>query len=478
MMLASKASAFSAVWRFKRRVAPKTGNIAGKPIGRRLVRWCFGPVVPMMILVAIPNPVLTEEATAWSLPRLVRYALKNNKGYEADRIGAQITNQDIAIARGQRWPRLEAQGSFSYFPIRERLLIERHGFRPTPVNPGDNPFQEKIFNYGLQVTLPLYTSGRIYHEISAAKAAAAASRIRVTASRQELIFNVMSVYYTLLRVRANLGASEGLVRSVGESRRIAVQKAKVGKAARLRVLRLETALARAESRLAAAKGNFAATLATLKALLGLPRETSMAVEGSSVPARSVQDVKDAHGTALGTRPDLIALRREIEAQEHRLGIARSRQGPSLDATMFYGAASGEDETTDDAKIFLKLRLPIFTGGVLSSKKRKALLRLKQLKARLAGAERRVIVEVDRNLIRLSANAARVSAGARAVTQAVEALRVERQKFDVGRGTTNDLLIAEEALLRAKIDHAAAVSDGQIAYAALLLSMGELDVPTK
>ena len=150
----------------------------------------------------------------------------------------------------------------------------------------------------------------------------------------------------------------------------------------------------------------------------------------------------------------------------------------MDATIFYGAASGENETTDDAKIFLNLRLPIFTGGVLSSKKRKALLRLKQLKTRLADAERRTIAEVDRNLIRLSANTARVAAGARAVTQAMEALRVERQKFDVGRGTTNDLLIAEEALLRAKIDHAAAISDGQIAYAALLLSMGELDVPTK
>ena len=64
-------------------------------------------------------------------------------------------------------------------------------------------------------------------------------------------------------------------------------------------------------------------------------------------------------------------------------------------------------------------------------------------------------------------------GKRAVTQAQAALRVESQKFREGRGTSNDLLLAEEALVRARTAFAAAVSDSRIAFAALQFASAAL-----
>ncbi len=57
-------------------------------------------------------------------------------------------------------------------------------------------------------------------------------------------------------------------------------------------------------------------------------------------------------------------------------------------------------------------------------------------------------------------------------QAEESLRGEREKFGQGRGTSNDLLLAEQALLRSRTELAAAVADSQIALAALKLAVGE------
>ena len=54
------------------------------------------------------------------------------------------------------------------------------------------------------------------------------------------------------------------------------------------------------------------------------------------------------------------------------------------------------------------------------------------------------------------------AGWRAVGRADEALCVEREKFQHGRGTGNDLLIAEEAVLAAGTQYAAAIGESQIA----------------
>ena len=56
--------------------------------------------------------------------------------------------------------------------------------------------------------------------------------------------------------------------------------------------------------------------------------------------------------------------------------------------------------------------------------------------------------------------------------------MESQKFREGRGTSNDLLLAEEALLRAKTDFAVAVSDNRISITALRFATGELDAPTE
>lgn len=79
-------------------------------------------------------------------------------------------------------------------------------------------------------------------------------------------------------------------------------------------------------------------------------------------------------------------------------------------------------------------------------------------------------------IELSTAAARLEAGARTVTLAEETLRIDQQRLREGRGTSNELLRSEEAVLRAKTNLAAIMADGQIAAAALKLAIGDLHVP--
>lgn len=412
----------------------------------------------------------------WDLPRLVRYALANNKDLAAAKLGTDVAREDVAAAKGQRLPRVDVVSSLLYTPLNERLLIPGNGFRPTKLNPGNNPFQKTILDYGLQATMPLYTGGRIQMEVAVSKAAVATSRSRSELSRQELIFNVSSAYFTYLRVKAVIAAGEALVRSVGESRRIAEERVKIGRAARLDVLRLEARLSAAESRLTAARDDLERIAETLKALLALPPGYGLKIDGDLTPDKAHWDEKAALDTALSKRPDILALRRRVEAQRQRIGIAGARAGPTMDASVFYGAATGKDQTSDDARFMLKFRLPLYSGGVLEARKRREKARLRQLEAKLGALKRQALAEVRRAVIELSSTKARLDAGARAIDQAKEALRVERQKFREGRGTGNDLLLAEESLLQAKTGLAAALSDGRIATVALQLATGELDAP--
>jgi outer membrane protein len=123
-------------------------------------------------------------------------------------------------------------------------------------------------------------------------------------------------------------------------------------------------------------------------------------------------------------------------------------------------------------LFVEFRIPLYEGGVLRARKRKALIQLRETEQRLQAAERGALGELERAVLDLKASEPRIQAARRAVQLAEESLRVEREKFAQGRGTSNDLLLAEEALLRARTELAVALADSQIALAALKFATGE------
>ncbi len=422
-------------------------------------------------LLVFPQSGLSAQqpANGWTLEDLVAVALDRNPGLAAARTAISVAEEDIMAAKGERLPSVEAVGKIEIFPRRKRLLIFRHGFRGD-----DNPFETGVLNYGLEVRLPLYTSGRIEHGISLAEARSEAVGARAELTRVGLMFNVASGYYTALRVQQVIAAQEAVLRSLRESQRIGELQAQVGRIARLDVLKLETRVSEAERDLAGARNAYAQVLAVLKELINVPTEVSLNVAGELVPAPMRVALDALRDQALAQRPDLVALRHEVQARREAVGIARARFGPRVGFRANYGGATGIDDgiTKDDARLLLDFRMPLYEGGVLRAQKRKALAQLRQLRQRLQEAERRALAELERAALDLAAAEPRIQAARRAVAQAEESRRVEREKFGQGRGTSNDLLLAEEALLRSRTELAAALADSQIALSALKLAAGE------
>lgn len=416
-----------------------------------------------------PSAGAERKGEKWPLKDLIAVALERNAGLSAAKSAKDVAQELITAARGERLPQFDAVGLGEYFPRRERLLIFRHGFRKD-----DNPFQKGIANYGLEVRLPLYTSGRIEHGIDLAEARANAARFRINVTRNELVFNIASAYYTALRLKQVIAAQEGALTSLKESLRVTRLQREVGRIAPQSLLRIETRVSQGERDLVGARTGHSQAIEVIKGLISLPPEVFLDVAGDLNQATYGAATPEAlRRQALDNRPDLISLRHDVEAQKQALGISESSLGPTVDLKAGYRGITGIDDgtTRDDATIFLQLRLPLYSGGILEARRRAALAKLQEAKYRLRDAERRALAEVQRAVLVLKAAAPRIEAGKRAVQQAKESLRVERQNFSQGRGTSNDLLLAEEALLRARNGLAAALADSQIASAALNLATG-------
>ncbi len=448
--------------------------MAQRPGKRRLLYLATAFAVALLSgTLAVNQTAAQGDGSGWSLQELVGVALDRNPGLAATRAATTAALEDITAAKGQWLPRLDAVGKGAYFPRRESLLIFRHGFRKD-----DNPFENAIVDYGVRVTLPLYTSGRIDHGISLAEAKAEAARYRSELTRNELIFNVASGYYTALRLQRVIAAQQATLKSLDESRRISRLLREVGRIAPLDMLRLQTRVSQSERDLAGAHNDYARTLEFLKELVYVPTEVSFDVSGTLSPASTDVAIEALRGKALAQRPDLISLRHEVRAKKEAVGIAAARLGPTADLSAGYRGVTGIDDgtTRDDASLFLNFRMPLYSGGILDARKRKALAKLREAELRLRDAERHALAQLERARLDLTASVPRIRAARRAVSLAGESLRVEREKFTQGRGTSNDLLIAEETLLRARRQLAVALADSQIASAALKLAAGESPVP--
>ena len=404
----------------------------------------------------------------FDLAALIRIAMENNLSLAADQAAIAASTEGVAAARGARLPHVDAVGLAEVFPRRERLLLFRHGFRGN-----DNPFENVIANYGMELTLPLYTSGRIEHGISLAEARVEVQRSRSQLSRQQLVFNVTSAYYTGLRLKEVVTAQNAVLASLEEALRVGELQQKVGRLAPLDLLRLKTRVAQGQRDLAGAHNQYEQALEVVRELVFLPPEEAIVIKGSLRAADTTTSAPASREQALAMRPDLQKLRHEVNARREAIGIAGAALGPSVHLKASYRGVTGIDNgvTKDDGALLLQFRVPIFDGGVLDARKRKALAELNEAQLRLRAAERRAFSDVDRSILDLRAAGPRITAARLAVAQGEESLRVERKKFAQGRGTSNDLLLAEEALLRARTELALALADSQIAAARLRLATG-------
>jgi outer membrane protein TolC len=116
-------------------------------------------------------------------------------------------------------------------------------------------------------------------------------------------------------------------------------------------------------------------------------------------------------------------------------------------------------------------IPIFEGGRIEARVRKEKARLSAAQERLRKLELQVRLDVETAVLNIGSAGRRVEAIEKAIEQADESLRIEREKYDLGRGSITDVLDAQSALLDSQTNYYRALADYSTALAQLKLAVG-------
>jgi outer membrane protein len=436
-----------------------------------------------------PGPMTLEDC--------IQIARANNPSLAAGGWDVQVALAQRDNAASERWPNFRGAASYNTYLQNQRIV---------PVRKNNDPgmFSTSQFAGDIILRMPLFTWGRIRGEISAADFATLAATNRLARTWEELIFNVSSAFYTILGQRPVIESLQFSIRALTRQTQRASDMMRVGKAAKVEVLRTEVRIADVEQRLVREQTVLEIQRRALTTLMGVDGRGGPAqIQGDLKMNRSAPDLNGALAMAYAERSDYKAARASVDALAWKVAAARAARWPSLSLAGTYGtrAAAG---VTDNAAAFINrfirtppplgqgttfnspgvstslpvgnigvvAEYPIFDGGRITAQISEQESRLASAQANLRKLWLQIRLDVETAMLNVDSARKRVQATQKAIEQSKESFRIETEKYDLGKGSITDVLDAQSAMLDADTNHYRALADYNIALAQLGLATGE------
>ncbi len=442
-------------------VTPKTDPYAA--IDRLDATPFNNPEIPLTV-----HDEKTMITGALNLEQAIRIALTNNPEIAATQWDVSAASSKMDIARATRWPSLSIEGGYVHTIPDQRLIAATYNREP-------GIFDSNFYRGDLVVKMPLFTAGRIINEIDAAKLLRDSEEKRLARTRNELIFNVSSTFYSMLGQREILRSLEFSVKTMEEHHKRVSELLAVEKAANVDLLRTEVRLADLRQDLLQERNVFAVEKRVLTNLLGTKNDKdSFSIKGT-LTFEELADLstKDLTLTAMKKRSDYLSAKDRLAAQARKVDAARAGHWPTVSLFGAYGARlAGSGDSEDLGNLGVGVSVPIFEGGRVTAQVNQERAALAAAKQRLRKIELQIRQEVEVAVLDIQSSSQRIHAVQQSINQAQESLRIERMKYDLASGSMTDVLDTQSALLQSETNYARALADYRIAKERLKLATGE------
>lgn len=299
------------------------------------------------------------------------------------------------------------------------------------------------------------------------------------AARNDVVTEVKSRFYAVLYTREVIKVHEKSVEQLRSLLKDSKDRQRVGLNTAYDTMRFETRLAEAMPELIAAKNDHGKSVSALLDTLGMDPFSPVAVEGGLGSGPVDLTLEGCVERALENRPELAAAKRAVEAANDAAEAVKSEQMPTLKAFANYNLANspGLGEATgwvDEWYVGLSMEFNLFDGRERSSRYRKSALNRQIAALDRDRIGRAVRIETKTAYDALMLAVQFVRSQEKSVEYAAETYRIARASNREGVTTQLELLDAQLALTRARLNYTKSLYDYSIAKASLMRSIGEVE----
>lgn len=466
--------------------------------------------------------------TPLTLNYCIQTALRNNPTLSATVWDTETARLQKRIRAAERWPNIQLNADYFHHQDDQRTH--------PPHEQGElSYYTTDVASAMLTLHLPLYAGGRIVNEIRAAELLAKSAEHSLARTRDEIIFNVTSTYYSIAAQRYVLESltvsREALLEHLDRVHNLVAAQ----KAAKVDVLRTEVRLADIEQQRLQQRNVYDIERRFLANLMGIEERELEALDTKEEVFAKIEageNIDEVIARAYDQRDDYAAAIAELEAQAKQVDIARGRREPSVTLEASYGGHWGigggtaptkttsgsinmdadgnstwtttgptsdgghvwsttggpagnlsrrltqtqyarADPYEDLGQVGVTVEMPIFEGGRIRAEIAKERAKLRASQERLRKLELQIRLEAETAVLNANSAGERVRVTQKSLVEAEESLRIERQKYEFAKGAIVDVLDAQSALLNAQTNYYRALADYSTAKAEIGLATGEM-----
>jgi len=325
-------------------------------------------------------------------------------------------------------------------------------------------------SYGLNLTQSLYAQ-RNYEQLDVARGQVSQADAVYNIAYQDFLVRVAGSYFGVLTAQDGVIFAEAEEKALQRQFEQAEQRFEVGLTAVTDVHEARASYDNARARAIVSRNNLADAKEIIYELTGQyfddidPLQEILPLV-RPVPENPVEWVD----TAMQYNPAVIAAQTAVEIADATVRLQRSGHYPTLDLTAsisrftnnefiirddFQNPIATTDLSNDDKRIGLQLTVPIYQGGVVSSRTRQARYTLNAVSEDLDRQQRATVRQTNNAYRAVIAGIEQVGAFGQALVSAESALEATQAGFEVGTRTIVDVLIAQQRYFQAQRDNSLA-----------------------
>jgi outer membrane protein len=414
-------------------------------------------------------------ASADTLREALVSTYETNPTLTAQREALKAVDTTVDIARAGGRPRVTGTVGLNRNLTRSGVIAQTQG--------NDHSIS---LSGGVDLSLPLFTGGRVTNSIRAAKTRVEAGRATLRAVEGDIFTQAVAAYMDVIRDRAIVELNQNNVRVLETNLQATQDRFEIGDVTRTDVAQSQARLELGRANLAIAQGNEAGSEQEYRRVIGHAPD-NLAPPPPLPPLPSTPE--EAVRIALANSPDIAAANRQAQAAGFDVNVARAERLPSLSAVasgdyinQLNGNPGISNPITGDrfsrsgtaTAIGIQGQIPIYQGGEPGARIRQAQALEGQTLEQAIGTERAVVALTRSAYAAYRAAEEAIASQVTAVKANELALEGARAERSVGTRTVLDVLNAEQELLNSQVSLVTARRDAYVAGFQLLNAMGQAE----
>jgi outer membrane protein len=434
------------------------------------------------LLLAVLTSSFILPAQAADLVTITRDALNNNAALASARAEFSGVEAGRDVARGGLLPQVNASGSVVHNQQYESQGSARGagvGVGADQAAAGVSDDRYNTASLSLEATQALFNAVT-RQELNQAERQIDQQVYLLAATEQQLLIDVVSAYFDILRAHEVLEARQAQERAIGRQLEQAREQFEVGLIAITEVEEARASFDQSRADRIAAESSLQVAFEALEQLTG-QRYANIDALGDAMPIALPAPTDRDYWVdqALERNPQVLAQRAGIELSRAGVEIARAGRLPTVQAFANYQYSESDSDVVSgynsSSQVGVSANLPIYTGGSTSARIRQGTFQLESSQYDFESQRRTTIQQVRSLYTQVSNNVETVDARRQAIVSTRSALEATRAGYEVGTRNIVDVLNAEQNLYNAIASYAEARYDYVVNLMSLRQQSGMLDV---